>query len=154
MSEVFADTNTAIEILYRDRLLDTVLVDTDVADCYNKAAEELELPMLSSDPLWNQDFTIPEKYKNIDVETLLLDTAQELGPKQTLRVIQELELFKAKKLLPVLQLLIYIVDTMRMNKVVWGVGRGSSVASYCLYLLGVHKIDSIKYDLDIHEFLK
>ena len=48
----------------------------------------------------------------------------------------------------------YLVDTMRENNVVWGVGRGSSVASYILYLLGVHKVDSIKYGLDIHEFLK
>jgi DNA polymerase III alpha subunit len=43
---------------------------------------------------------------------------------------------------------------MHQNNVVWGVGRGSSVASYVLYLLGVHKIDSLKYNLDIHEFLK
>ena len=48
----------------------------------------------------------------------------------------------------------YLVDTMREHNIVWGVGRGSSVASYCLYLLGVHKIDSIKYELDIREFLK
>jgi DNA polymerase III alpha subunit len=43
---------------------------------------------------------------------------------------------------------------MKENKIVWGVGRGSSVASYVLYLIGVHRIDSIKYDLDIREFLK
>jgi DNA polymerase III alpha subunit len=43
---------------------------------------------------------------------------------------------------------------MRSNNIVWGVGRGSSVASYVLYLLGVHKVDSIKYGLDIREFLK
>jgi DNA polymerase III alpha subunit len=43
---------------------------------------------------------------------------------------------------------------MRENDIVWGVGRGSSVASYTLYLIGVHKIDSIKYELDINEFLK
>ena len=48
----------------------------------------------------------------------------------------------------------YLVDTMRGNSIVWGVGRGSSVASYVLYLLGVHKVDSIKYDLDINEFLR
>jgi DNA polymerase III alpha subunit len=48
----------------------------------------------------------------------------------------------------------YLVDAMRENKIVWGVGRGSSVASYVLYLIGVHRIDSIKYDLDIKEFLK
>ena len=48
----------------------------------------------------------------------------------------------------------YLVDTMREHNIVWGVGRGSSVASYCLYLLGVHKINSIKFELDIKEFLK
>jgi len=38
--------------------------------------------------------------------------------------------------------------------VIWGVGRGSSVASYVLYLLGVHRIDSMFYDLDVAEFLR
>jgi DNA polymerase III alpha subunit len=46
------------------------------------------------------------------------------------------------------------VETMRVNNIVWGVGRGSSVASYVLYLIGVHKIDSMYYDLDIEEFLR
>jgi DNA polymerase III alpha subunit len=70
------------------------------------------------------------------------------------RVSQELELFIQHGMLDLLFYLKYLVDTMRENNVVWGVGRGSSVASYCLYLIGIHKIDSIKYDLDIKEFLK
>jgi DNA polymerase III alpha subunit len=48
----------------------------------------------------------------------------------------------------------YIVDTLRDNKIIWGVGRGSSVSSYVLYLLGVHRIDSLKYQLDYREFLR
>ena len=43
---------------------------------------------------------------------------------------------------------------MRDNQVIWGVGRGSSVASYVLYLIGIHKIDSMYYDLPINEFLR
>ena len=70
------------------------------------------------------------------------------------RVTLELELFIQHGMFEVLVYLKYLVDTLRANNIVWGVGRGSSVASYCLYLIGVHKIDSIKYDLDIHEFLK
>lgn len=73
---------------------------------------------------------------------------------QTERVSKELELFIQHGMLDLLFYLKYLVDTMRENNIVWGVGRGSSVASYVLYLLGVHKIDSIKYELDIHEFLK
>ena len=66
----------------------------------------------------------------------------------------ELAEFEARNLFPILQLLIYIIDTMRKNNLVWGVGRGSSVASYILYLLGVHKVNSVKYNLNIKEFLK
>jgi DNA polymerase III alpha subunit len=66
----------------------------------------------------------------------------------------ELTEFETRNLFPVLRILIYIIETMRKHKLVWGVGRGSSVASYVLYLLGVHKIDSLKYNLDINEFLK
>ena len=70
------------------------------------------------------------------------------------RVSSELELFIQHGMLGLLYYLKYLVDTMRDNKIMWGVGRGSSVASYVLFLLGVHKVDSIKYELDIHEFLK
>ena len=48
----------------------------------------------------------------------------------------------------------YIIDTLRENNIVWGVGRGSSVSSYMLYLIGVHKVDSIKYNLNINEFIR
>ena len=70
------------------------------------------------------------------------------------RVSSELELFIQHGMLDLLFYLKYLVDTMREHKIVWGVGRGSSVASYVLYLIGVHKVDSLKYKLDIHEFLK
>ena len=73
---------------------------------------------------------------------------------QTARVNQELELFIQHNMIGVLFYCKYLVDTMRTNEILWGVGRGSSVASYVLYLIGVHKIDSLKYDLDINEFLK
>jgi DNA polymerase III alpha subunit len=73
---------------------------------------------------------------------------------QKVRVTEELTLFAQHNMIPLLKYLKYLVDTMRKNNIVWGVGRGSSVASYCLYLIGVHKIDSIKYSLDIKEFLK
>ena len=70
------------------------------------------------------------------------------------RLIEEIELFRQHNMTDLLRYLKYLVDTMREHNIVWGVGRGSSVASYCLYLIGVHKIDSIKYNLDIKEFLK
>lgn len=70
------------------------------------------------------------------------------------RVREEMGLYEERNLIPLLQLMMYLVDHFRRNNVVWGVGRGSSVASYCLYLIGVHKVNSLKYGLSIHEFLK
>jgi DNA polymerase III alpha subunit len=73
---------------------------------------------------------------------------------QRARIDEELTLFIQHGMFDMLFYLKYLVDTMRKNNIVWGVGRGSSVASYALFLIGVHKIDSIKYNLDIKEFLK
>ena len=70
------------------------------------------------------------------------------------RVDKELQLYKERDLLLLLRFLKYMVDTFRKHNIVWGVGRGSSVASYVLFLIGVHKVDSLKYGLDIEEFLR
>jgi DNA polymerase III alpha subunit len=97
------------------------------------------------------DWFMPTEYKTLDIEGFLVDQC----PKENYeRLIEEIELFRQHNMTDLLRYLKYLVDTMRENKIVWGVGRGSSVASYCLYLIGVHKIDSIKYNLDIKEFLK
>jgi DNA polymerase III alpha subunit len=70
------------------------------------------------------------------------------------RVSQELELFISNGMYDVLHVMKYVVDTLRANNVVWGVGRGSSVASFCLFLIGVHKINPLLYALDHREFLR
>ena len=70
------------------------------------------------------------------------------------RVEQEYLLFEKKNFIKVLQFLIYFIDTLRENNIVWGVGRGSSVASFCLFLIGVHKINPLQYNLNIAEFLR
>jgi DNA polymerase III alpha subunit len=99
-----------------------------------------------------EDWFMPDEYKNFDIENYLLCQAPDI--QAYTRVEQELELFRQHNFIMVLKYLKYLVDTMRKNNIVWGVGRGSSVASYCLYLLGIHRVDSIKYELDIQEFLK
>jgi DNA polymerase III alpha subunit len=148
------DEATGIEMLYRNRPLRNVPVIESVAEQYNQHCNDLDLLELITQTENNRDFLIPEYYKEMDVEDYIRARARMEAPDIAARVEHELTLFKARNLYPVLQLMIYIVDTMRKHNIVWGVGRGSSVASYCLYLIGVHKIDSIKYNLDIREFLK
>jgi DNA polymerase III alpha subunit len=95
---------------------------------------------------------IPDSYKDFDIAKYILDQCK--TDEELQRAGQELLLFFERDMFPLLTYLKYLVDTMRKHNVIWGVGRGSSVASFVLFLLGVHKINSLYYDLNIDEFLK
>jgi len=95
---------------------------------------------------------MPATWHDFDIVEYLLNKCE--TDEQVNRVATELTLYDERKLLPLLQFLAYMIDTFRKNNVVWGVGRGSSVASYVLFLMGVHKTDSMLYDLDVTEFLR
>ena len=99
----------------------------------------------------NQWF-MPREYRETDIAQYVLDLCT--TPEQLQRVGEELLLFQEHDLFDLLRYLRYLVAVMRENRIIWGVGRGSSVASYVLYLLGVHRIDSMFYDLDPREFLR
>lgn len=119
---------------------------------FNFVNPDLEhLSLEEFDKACQTDWFIPEEYKKMDIEGFLVNVC----PKENYqRLIEELQEYRGRNLLPLLRTLKYLVDTLRSNNIVWGVGRGSSVASYVLFLLNVHKIDSIKYNLDWREFLR
>ena len=95
---------------------------------------------------------MPTEYKNLDIAEYVLSLCQSDAELQ--RCGQELMLYQERDLFNLLRYLKYLVDLMNQNNLIWGVGRGSSVASYVLYKLGVHRIDSMYYDLDPGEFLR
>jgi hypothetical protein len=95
---------------------------------------------------------MPDEYKHLDIAKHILDLCRNEDELQ--RCGAELLLYQERNLFNLLRYLKYLVDVMKNNQIIWGVGRGSSVASYVLYLLGVHRIDSLYYNLDIHEFLR
>jgi len=110
------------------------------------------LTLKEYDNLNQSTWNMPEDYKNLDIEEYLWQKCKDLFEQE--RVLEELEEYKKRNMLDLLRWLKYLVDTMRQNNIVWGVGRGSSVSSYVLYRLGVHKIDSLKYNLDFKEFMR
>jgi DNA polymerase III alpha subunit len=95
---------------------------------------------------------IPNEYLNMDIAQWVLDQCSDDSELQ--RAGQELLMYQERNMFTLLKYLKYLVDTMRQNNIVWGVGRGSSVASFVLFLIGIHKINSLYYDLPIDEFLK
>lgn len=95
---------------------------------------------------------MPDEYKTMDIAQYVLDRC---GTQEQLqRAGAELMMYQERGLFDLLRYLKYLVDVMKQNQVVWGVGRGSSVASYVLYLIGIHKVDSMYYNLDPAEFLR
>ncbi len=143
-----------IDGLFVDELTPEIIQYNTNVPKKDKIGNKEELRELSFD--WN----IPDEYKSIDVPDYIFNKLLELPEElpdikeRTQRVIDELTLYKQLGLIDVLATLIYIINTLIENNVVWGVGRGSSVSSYILYLIGVHDIDSYKYGLNIGEFLR
>jgi hypothetical protein len=161
----YTDSNELCDLLYKNPELDLSLFLVEDPQDFNKSRAELhaDLPNLFGyvtlsdsinefDKRFQAKWRMPDEYKEIDVAAYVLglcNTDYELQ-----RVGEELLLYQERDLFDLLRYMKYLVDTLRKHNVVWGVGRGSSVASYVLFLLGVHKINSIYYDLNINEFLK
>lgn len=104
------------------------------------------------DSIQQRNWHMPEEYKTFDIAAYVLTLCGTDAELQ--RAGEELLLYQERGLFDLLRYLNYLVNVLKDNHVIWGVGRGSSVASYVLYLLGVHKINSMFYDLDPHEFLR
>jgi len=137
-----------------DILKNCVVEPSDIVTQYLDRCEEekLNYPKLQTAQPTSVTWLLPDEYLTLDIEEYLL--AKCVRDEEKYRVQREIQLYNTNNMIPVLKTMKYVVDTLRANNVVWGVGRGSSVASYCLFLLGVHKIDSIKYKLSIGEFFK
>ena len=166
--QTYYNENDLVNFVYENPDLDLSLFLVDFPEEYNKAIKDLyaDLPLLnkynvpdsSTDNLNKFDqknqshWFMPESYKEMDIAAWVLSQCK--NEEELQRVGQELLMFQERNLFDLLRFLKYLVDTLRSNNLVWGVGRGSSVASYVLYLIGVHRINSLFYDLPIDEFLK
>ena len=142
-----------------------VLCDaSDDVDKFNTVMEEqgmsplqkyipLDVDEKTFDGVCQSEWFMPDEYKELDVVGHLYNLCK--GDDERFhRVNEELAEFERRGMFNLLRYMIYLVDFMRKNNIVWGVGRGSSVASYVLYLIGIHKVDSIQYGLDYKEFLR
>ena len=164
--ELIVDENDLFDLLYTNPDLDLTKFQVQDPTLFNRAVKTLHAEIDKLDTYKSVDYAnieafdrqqqnrwaMPDDYKNLDIAQHILALCQTDAELQ--RVGEELLLYQERNLFDLLRFMKYLVDTLRKNNIVWGVGRGSSVASYVLFLLGVHKIDSMYYDLDIAEFLK
>jgi DNA polymerase III alpha subunit len=155
-----------MEMVSEGKSINGLFVDVmseDIKKYNSLVSSDQEITVKTDVGIPNLDFNIPEEYANLNVveyvgaklETELGDISSEKDVViRVNRTRDELLLYKKLKLFNVLRTLIFVINTLQDKNVVFGVGRGSSVASYVLYLIGVHDVDSIKYDLNISEFLR
>jgi len=164
LNEIVVDENDLVEGLLQGKNAKYIVTkDAEKIDSYNHFCTlfkfddqiDYETPADTNDKYSykNADnWWMPDEYRNMNIIDYLLEKTN--NEEQYQRVVEELTLFEERNMFPMLKFLVYMVDQLKHNNILWGVGRGSSVASYILYLIGVHRIDSIKYDLDYKEFLR
>jgi DNA polymerase III alpha subunit len=154
-----------LELIYADPNFDISQLQIESPEQYLTALKELgiDLPVLTVpvkrteslkefDRQNIDDWHMPQEYQELDMLKYLLDRCG--SDQERARVQEEYQLFEQKGFTKVLQFLVYFIDTLRQHNIVWGVGRGSSVSSFCLFLIGVHKINPLLYNLDHREFLR
>lgn len=104
-------------------------------------------------------WVLPDKYKQLDLAEHLIGLADcieqdSLYERRLQRLVEEIDLYTKLGYHDLLRTLIYIIDELTRQQVVWGVGRGSSCSSYLLYLLGLHEVDAVKFDIPLSDFLR
>jgi len=165
-SRVIITENDIINLLYSNPQIDLSKFYIDDPSKHNNAidvnySELSKLTVLPNIYLtvesWHKqnqnNWFMPDEYKNLDIAAWVLNECN-VNETELQRCGQELLEYAARDLLPLLQYLKFLVDTMKANNIVWGVGRGSSTASFVLYKIGVHRINSIEYQLPLEEFFK
>lgn len=163
----YTTTDELCDLIYKDPTVDLSKFKVEDWHEYNTYVKQMYAPfpavqeyhalppdysVESYDKMQQSNWFMPDEYKTFDIAAYVLSlckTEEELQ-----RVGTELLLFYERDLENLLRYMKYMVDTLRKNNVVMGLGRGSSTASYVLYLLGVHRVNSLFYDLPIEEFLK
>ena len=147
-----------VELLYQDKT-GQLTVNSSILEKYVSGCNELgqtpafqskELPETVEEAVkqWN----IPDSISSLDLDIYFAEKVSTV--EEAVRISEELELFRSRGLEPMLRFMIYLVQVMKEHNIVWGVGRGSSVSSFLLYLVGLHQINPVKYNLDIKEFIR
>ena len=116
-------------------------------------SEPVNIPMV-----WQ----LPDSYKNLDVQERVFDEffkrlsslkyTQEQEDIAVRRLADEVNEVETRGMMDFMRTIVYVLDTFRTKDIVWGVGRGSSCACYILFVLGLHVVDCVRYEVPMNEF--
>jgi len=154
--QMFIEDNDIIELMLSNRKVKILPRNVESYQNFEKECKSYGISnpfeiLKDSDSI---NWHMPNEFKNIDIKDFIFNKHTNLNHSQKARIESELKEFEKRNLVELLRFLVYFVIILKSNNIIYGVGRGSSIASYVLFLIGVHRIDSHKYNLDIKEFLK
>ena len=137
--EIVYNIEDVVDLMMKGQSTTGITVDSTVQLQNTHSETDISMSVDEYDMMNQHNWLMPEEYKQMDIAQHVIDLCKTTPEIQ--RAGEELLMFQERNLFNLLKYLKYLVDTMRANNIIWGVGRGSSVASYVLYLLGVHRID-------------
>lgn len=122
--------------------------------------EDIQFPLnkvsnLHFDMSWN----IPQYYADLDIADyaqsrlkLMCDEKQLDYELYNMRLQSELREISSRKIIDLFRALIYVTETLLTSGTALGVGRGSSCASLFLFIIKLHKVDPVKFNIHYSEF--
>ena len=140
--------------------LRTTHITPDVTSFNSKVKHDDKIKLAEDSVNLSLRWQLPSKYVNLNIEGFILDKFQEFGKNLSTedleiaskRVLDELDEIDRRGLSNLFKTIVYVIDKFKEENVIWGVGRGSSCASYILFILGLHSVDCLRYEIDFNEF--
>ena len=148
------------DFILRGVPLDKIYVSTvtdEIRQFNSMSGENVSVKLFSNE--LDKNWLLPDEFANLNIDEYFelikqtLDNSDPQYDQRLTRIDNELSEFKRRELIMMLKTIIYITHTFKEKNVLWGIGRGSSCASYLLYLVGLHCVDPIKYNIPMSEFL-
>jgi hypothetical protein len=155
--QVILNEDDLVDLIMKGRSYQSfegILVDDTVdAELFNCCKyQPTNITVRDFDTKAQSTWFMPKQYQDIDIVQFVLDKCSNNAELD--RCGKELVEYQRRNLLNLLRYLVYLVDTMKSNNVIWGVGRGSSVSSFVLYLIGIHRVNSLQYELPFEDFMR
>lgn len=162
-------TKEILDLLYSVESIDQYTLDNPVESrMHSDNAKHFELenlvehmhidmPADEYHTLLANTWIVPDEYANMDIEVYLTTQLAQRKLDSDVyidRLADELNEYRNRNMIQILIYLVYMMNICKQNNIVTGIGRGSSVSSLVLYLIGTHYMDPIKYSLSYKEFLR
>lgn len=129
-----------------------------MSDTHSDKFESLNGVKISSNLVDSDPEPLPHKHTDDEMSELIRhieNSNRFMGTDEELdRISIELEYFIRTLNIPFILECKKLIDKFKEDGIIWGVGRGSSCASYICFLLEINDVNPIKYNIPFNELSK